>query len=72
MLGEKELVFLLGDTQGNLSLVDENGLVIDKVKAIDGPIRGIKSFMVNRTRKVLVYGGKYSAILKCPRKIHET
>jgi hypothetical protein len=60
------LRFYAGDQHGYLSILSENGLLIDRTKALECPIKGISAWSVGISKRLLVYGGKYAATLSLP------
>jgi hypothetical protein len=67
-MGDGQLIFYAGDQHGYLCILSENGLLMDRVKAMECPIKSISQWSTGACKKLLVYGGKYAVTLSVPSK----
>lgn len=58
-----QLYFIMGDKSGSIYLVNENGLVIERKKALQSNVKGLNIFSYGGKKKIVAYGSKYAAIL---------
>ena len=59
-IGDEQFTFYLGDESGYLYIINENGLLIDRIKALDCKISGISFWKHGSLNKILIYGSKYA------------
>lgn len=59
--GELPLVIVGGDQHGYIYVLGENGLLLDKVKALDCSVKGIYIWQAGASKRLLAYGSKYAA-----------
>jgi hypothetical protein len=62
-LGEEQLTFYVGDESGYLYIINENGLLLEKTRALECKITGISPWRSGPASKLLVYGSKYAVTL---------
>lgn len=65
-LGNEQFTFVAGDQQGNLYVLNENGLLIERIKALQCPIRGIAVWENESRKRLVVNGDKYVVIVANP------
>ncbi len=58
-----QLQIVMGDKSGNIYLVNENGLVIQRKKALQSNIKGLSTFNYMGRKKIVAYGSKYVAVI---------
>lgn len=58
-----QFYFIMGDKSGSIYLVNENGLIIERKKALQNSVKGLSIWNYGGKKKIVAYDSKYAVVI---------